>query len=670
MRKPCIIKVLGTLPTICTTAAIYLSSALLAQPGSLDSTFGINGKQLTPIGIEDRARAVAIQGDGKIVLAGYASDVTTLEDFALARYHPNGSLDSTFGSNGKVTTDFNSDHDRGHAIVIQPDGKMVVAGYSGSALNQKFAVVRYNVDGTLDNAFGSNGRVTATMGPGWGGASDIALQSDGKIVVVGFTGTLTTSYFAIARFTADGSFDSTFNGNGKQYTAITPFHDQATAVAIQSDGRILVAGRSYFIDWEFSMARYLPGGHLDSTFGNNGTVVVSVGTDDDEAHAMALQADGKIVLAGRAQGAANRDFAVARFNANGTIDNSFGTGGKVITPLGTGNDDAYAVVVQPSGRIIVGGEARTPGSDFGLLRYLPSGVLDSTFGNGGKVITNVDPGPDAVFGLVLQSDGKIVAAGYSKSGSNDHFAVVRYRGEFFQNPPIAAFLSMGSACEGETVEFTSTSQEASDLMWTFQGGIPPNSSLANPLVQYDTPGTFGITLIASSALGSDTAVAQIVIHPGVHLSYSITDASSQSSSDGAINLTISGGTPPFSFAWSNGATTEDINNLATGEYTVTITDDTGCEQTSTIHVPFAVGIGSIHYNALTVKPNPASAFIEIGTNQSLHDATIAITDLSGRVVISGSFSETLDVSYIPAGCYTIRVTSAESILASKVVIAR
>ena len=421
---------MNRLLTTITIAGLLLQTGAIGQPGSLDQSFGTGGTKVTPFGTGtgEQALAVAIQSDGKIVLAGYSNNGVFQEDFALARYNANGTLDNAFGSGGKVVTDFDSTMDRARAVVIQPDGKIIAAGYSGVSMEQKFALVRYNSNGALDGSFGNNGRVTTSnIGPGWGGAAGVALQPDGKIVAVGHSGTLTNSYYAIARYNSDGSLDNSFSGDGKLNTAVTNDLNNALDVVVQPDGRILVAGRSYSIDWDFSMARYEPNGDLDSTFGTDGTLTFSTAPGEDEAHAMVLQSDGKIVLAGRAEGAANRDFAVARFNANGTIDNSFGSGGKVITPMGTGNDDAYAVVVQPNGRIIVGGEARTVASDFGLVRYLPDGTPDPEFGNDGKVITEIGPSHDGVLGLALQSDGKLIAAGYSITTADDDFAVARYK---------------------------------------------------------------------------------------------------------------------------------------------------------------------------------------------------------------------------------------------------
>ena len=410
------------------TTAMVCGSTVMAQPGTLDLSFGSAGTQVTSFNpsTSEKALAMVVQPDGKIILAGYTTNGALLEDFAVVRFNANGALDNTFGTAGKVTTDFDSTADRARAIALQQDGRIVVAGYSDISTLQKFALVRYNSNGTIDNTFGTNGKVTTTnIGPGWGGATGVAVQPDGKIVAIGQSGTSTNSYFAVARYNSDGSLDNTFSGDGKLNTSLADKFNIASSVAIQPDGRILVAGKSYTIDWDFSMARYLSDGTLDVTFSQDGKVIISAGTDDDAAHAIALQSDGKIILVGEAVDATLPDFAVVRLNADGTLDNSFGSGGKVITPMGADYDYAYAVVIQSDGRIVVGGTANSP-ADFALARYLTNGTLDPEFGNGGKVITSIGLSHEGILGLGLQASGKIIAAGYSTNGTVEDFAVARY----------------------------------------------------------------------------------------------------------------------------------------------------------------------------------------------------------------------------------------------------
>ena len=227
------------------------------QAGSLDTTFNTNGKVTTPIGSGSRAHAIAIQTDGKIVVAGNAGNGTNI-DFALARYNKNGSLDTTFDTDGIVTTPIGSGNNGAYAIAIQTDGKIVVAGYAGNGTPYRiFALARYKTDGSLDTTFNTNGKVITPIGSGNNGAYAIAIQTDGKIVVAGYALKGTNFDFALARYNTDGSLDRTFDTDGKVTTPIGSDDDFAHAIAIQTDGKIVVAGDAYNdTNSDFALARY------------------------------------------------------------------------------------------------------------------------------------------------------------------------------------------------------------------------------------------------------------------------------------------------------------------------------------------------------------------------------------------------------------------------------
>jgi uncharacterized delta-60 repeat protein len=300
--------------------------------GSLDPTFSGDGLVTTDFGSSAEAFAVAIQGDGKIVAAGYASDA----DFALARYNTDGSLDPTFDGDGLVTTDFAGDFDRARAMVIQGDGKIVAAGWAVVPGPCCFALARYNTDGSLDTTFSGDGRVTTDFGAD--GAQAVALQADGKIVAGGFTVVTGTIDFALARYNSDGSLDTTFSGDGKVATNFTGDPDEARALAIQGDGKIVAAGGAgVFGIADFALARYKTDGSLDPSFGGDGKVRMDFAGGIDEASAMAIQGDGKIVAAGRVRVSVNNyDFALARYNTDGSLDPSFDVDGLVTTDFGGG----------------------------------------------------------------------------------------------------------------------------------------------------------------------------------------------------------------------------------------------------------------------------------------------------------------------------------------------
>jgi uncharacterized delta-60 repeat protein len=352
--------------------------------GQLDPRFGVRGKVLTDFsgGSIDVARALAIQSDGKMVAAGFSGTSGTPYDFALARYNSRGRFDREFGLRGKVITDFSSFTDEAYAVAIQSDGKIVAAGYSNaSGRTTDFALARYNPDGTLDTTFNATGKVLTDFGVRTDIAQALAIQSDGKIVVAGSSG----SDFALARYNPDGTLDTTFNATGKVLTDFSGSgsYDIAHALAIQSDGKIVAAGDSFRADgtFDFALARYNPDGTLDTTFNATGKVLTDFGGSGsgDYASDVAIQSDGKIVVAGYSGTSATPyDFALARYNPDGTLDATFNATGKVLTDFsGSGSIEfANALAIQSDGKIVAAGASRASDtfgilSDFALARYLP-----------------------------------------------------------------------------------------------------------------------------------------------------------------------------------------------------------------------------------------------------------------------------------------------------------
>jgi uncharacterized delta-60 repeat protein len=340
-----------------------------------------------------------------------------------------GVLDPTFGGDGKVTTDFDTGVDVADDLVIQADGKIVAAGQAEIGDQGVFGLVRYDQDGSLDPTFGSDGRVTT---PFFGSeALALAVQGDGKIVAVGATGTDSTGGdFALARYEPDGTLDPSFGDEG---TVTTDFHhgnQLALDVALQGNGKIVVAGETSGpggFHRDFAVARYEPDGTLDASFGTGGMVRTDFGYFD-RANAVAIQGNGRIVVAGEVTGPVRGDidFGLARYNLDGTLDRSFGTGGRVRTSFGGEIDRAEDLVVQGNGKIVVAGLTTAGvGGDFALARYAPDGALDPGFGAGGMVTTDFGGQGDDANALVLQGNGKIVAAGLAGTGSQE-FGLAQY----------------------------------------------------------------------------------------------------------------------------------------------------------------------------------------------------------------------------------------------------
>lgn len=411
--------------------ARYLSN------GSLDTNFGVGGMLTTDFGnTSDGAFSVTLQVDGKIVAAGAAGT-----NFALARYLPNGDLDTGFGSAGKVTTDFGGGFDYATGLAVTPDGRIVLAGYAGSYEVSVFALARYTPDGNLDPSFGTGGIVTTDFGTYTSRANALSLQADGKLLVGGYTAGNCNigscfSEFALARYLTSGDLDPSFGTGGRVRTSFGPVtFAGARAISVQADGKLIAAGygptdqRPLYPN--FALVRYLYDGSVDSAYGSGGKASAIFNTSNAGAYALALQADGKLVAVGPAAascGASCRPgvFALTRYLSDGSLDGSFGTGGKVTTLFTEGEAQAYGVAIQSDGKIVVAGYAGygTDGA-FALARYMPNGALDTSFGNGGKVTTNVNSDfEDAAFGVAIQPDGMIVAAGYSSNGAD--IAIVRY----------------------------------------------------------------------------------------------------------------------------------------------------------------------------------------------------------------------------------------------------
>ncbi|MCK4663705.1 MAG: T9SS type A sorting domain-containing protein [Bacteroidales bacterium] len=401
--------------TLLTTINVFTQT-----PGSLDLSFGDAGIVITDLSnYSDFVYSMAIQTDGKIVVTGesYNGENT---DFSLVRYNTDGTLDNTFGTDGIVTTDINNLNDETRAIAIQTDGKIVVTGISSNGTDYDIAVIRYNSDGTLDNTFGTNGIVITPVGEYYDWPYAVAIQTDGKIVV---TGNIYITYYnsdiIVIRYNTDGTLDNSFGAEGKVITAVSSTDDNASAVAVQTDGKIVTAGSS---GTDFAVLRYNTNGTLDNTFGTNGIII----TDNGFARAIILQTDGKIVTAG----GSDADFAVVRYNTDGTLDNTFGTNGIVRTDINDKSNYAWAVAIQTNGKIVTAGYSYNDdmNTDFALVRYNINGTLDNTFGTDGIVTTDIENYSNQVRAVAIQNDGKIVVAGTLFYEPSD-FALARYAGD-------------------------------------------------------------------------------------------------------------------------------------------------------------------------------------------------------------------------------------------------
>jgi uncharacterized delta-60 repeat protein len=456
LKVRCALRLAGT--SLHKLAVLSLSGLLLCCP------------MLTPLHAESGSHGNRFDRSfsGRISLARYQAAPPTECD----------RIDPTFDADGKVITNFPGRTSRASATAIQSDGKIIVAGHAfsavGSGFVSDFAVARYNADGSLDTSFNGSGMVTAQF-PGaqvvdaQGRVEEVAIQSDGKIVVAGWSSLdiFTPPEFLLARFGVNGLLDNGFGSSGKVTTDFSSGFDVVNDLAIQSDGKVVVVGSTFTIaaGSDFALARYDVNGSLDSSFDTDGKIITDFFGRNNIAWAIAIQNNGKVVVAGTALNASgNPDFALARYDINGSLDIGFGTDGKTMTDFSGSNDGALALAIQNDAKIVVAGQNGVPFSDIelALARYTTSGQLDTGFCAGGKLTTSISPSSvnDTANAVAVQSDGKIVAAGFTFSQTSGvdftlDFALVRYFGGEVSVAPVGSNVTVQAG--PAAVTFTSVS---------------------------------------------------------------------------------------------------------------------------------------------------------------------------------------------------------------------
>ena len=433
-----------------------------------DSVVAANGIVTTPIGSGSSfARSVALQADGKILVAGSSSNLN-ITNFSLVRYNADGSLDTSFGTGGKVTTSLGSHSATGNSVALQVDGKILVAGganYSGAG-NYDFGLVRYNSNGSLDTSFGTGGIVITASANG-NGARGITVMSNGMILLSGSE----NFSFAIKRYNPDGTLDTSFSTPGVPVTL--GYIEDGYQATVLSDGKIVMVGnltRSSFSGgyYDFALFRYNSDGTLDASFNTSGKVTTDLGADD-RAFSLALQPDGKILAAGSSWGS-KPFFALARYNVNGSLDTTFNASGKVITDYGTGR----SVAIQSDGKILVAGYSY-PWGQFSLVRYNSNGSLDTSFGTGGETTTEVGTSSENLPSIAIRSDGIILVAGtsYNAGTSNNDFTLLRYNSDGSLDTSFNSSITTTSTTTTSTT--TTTTQAGTSIIFATGWNLVGNS---------------------------------------------------------------------------------------------------------------------------------------------------------------------------------------------------
>ncbi len=406
----------------------FVTIALFGQPGQLDVTFNTTGKVITHIDQFNLVtHAMRLQQDGKILLCGIATTTSNANDFVVVRYTAEGNLDMSFNQAGYRIIDFFGNNDYCYAMTLQPDDKILLTGIVTTVANKrKVAVVRLLEDGSFDEAFGENGIVVNLDDPRSENPRSIHYQHNGKIIV---TGSIDESagirLCSVLRYNDDGTPDQDFGDQGL-ITAVVPDSYNPWFGSMLHDGKI-IAGGLLLENGESIMLRFTPEGNIDSTFGSNGIVLIKYINEEIKAYNVLEQPDNKILVVNGITHGGKRDFGMLRYTEHGILDSTFGTNGKVVTAFSSGSNTAHAIGIQEDDKILLAGFlGTTPNHDFALARYMPSGALDPSFGNLGKVITDFGE-DDLSFELIVQEDKKIVLAGHSiDDAGNSDYALARY----------------------------------------------------------------------------------------------------------------------------------------------------------------------------------------------------------------------------------------------------
>jgi uncharacterized delta-60 repeat protein len=548
---------------------------LTAQPptpdGTIDVAFGATGTRTLAIGsADDQASYVALQADGKILVAGNSKIGSEL-DFTVVRYNTDGTLDALFTGDGIAANSLNTGDEEARGIAVQSDGKIVGAGYSFIGANENFAVVRYTSDGFLDPSFDGDGIAFTDVGSNNEEPYNIGIQSDGKIVAVGYTYNGSSSDIVLLRYNSDGSLDTTFNGTGKVITVIPTTSEEGKGIAFQTNGKIVVTGHS---DGDVIILRYNTDGSLDTSFHSTGMVVIDVASDYEEAYNVALQSDGKIVVGGYTNAGSFYNVLLIRVDSTGAVDPAFDGDGIVSTDIGARNEEAKSIALQPDGKIVVAGYFDNGINNIALvLRYNSNGTLDPTFATNGIDTTKIGAGYNSLNDIVVQTDGSIVAVGSSNNGTDQDFAVRRYTsdgtedGSFHPDGKVTTPVLNDSYANALALQ--------SDGKIVAGGAAWDGSQTLFAVARYTSGGildnTFGIYGTVTTAVGpSNDQVYGIAVQPDGKI------LAAGTSNNGSTNVFAlvryeSTGTPDNTFG-SNGIVTTTIGSSATA-YGVAVQTD-------------------------------------------------------------------------------------------------
>jgi len=540
--------------------------ALSPAQESLDPDFGHNGQLTTDFSIyNDEAYAIAVQADGKILVAGQSENGADT-DIALARYLADGSLDTDFSSDGQVTVAVGSGNDRGLALTIQEDGKILVGGTTANENDMDITVVRLTADGLPDMDFDQDGQMSIPLPDTNDSTQTVLVQTDGKIILAGSSEGSSTTHLFIARLNGDGSLDTTFNGNG--IVTDTGSNDCAAySGALVDDGRILLGGfRDTDGQKRATLFSFLSNGQVDQSFGDQGSSLLDANYVNSVFYDLALLEDGNIVATGAIQEESYRSILLARFLSSGKIDQDFNEQGTVTADLGT-DSVAYGLAIAADGSIYLSGSSSSDQDmDFILLHYTASGtpviettealmqatatksvssdsvaissllVVDSDFSK--EVVSTVKPTfiltdfeqyNDIARAISIQKSGNILLAGSVENGKDTDFGLISFstadlsqqriingidttEGYYIATTPPTR-VTRNSAASGGFLESISTDpQDISQRGVCY--GITPAPGLKDVSVTDETTTAVADTTTTTTTVGTTLPVLATTVYEG------------------------------------------------------------------------------------------------------------------------------------------------------------
>ncbi len=672
----------------------------MAQPGTLDANFGSGGKVTTVMGVNDYGtlNALAQQSDGKIIAVGSGfNTISSTFNVKTIRYQTNGALDNTFGVGGIASfTVGTGDQESGSATVIQPDGKILVAGYTYYWADLDFFVLRLKANGTLDSTFGLNGITIKDLNSNEF-VNSIALLSNGKIIIAGSAGNGTDQDMAVMRFNSDGKTDTTFGSKGKvTFSAAASSDDIATCMKIQTDSKIVLGGYTYSSlngSTKMVLARLDSNGILDNAFGTGGKVISSYNSGGDGIMAMELQSNGSILVGGNSK-RTSMDMILSRYTSSGLLDNTFGNAGLVYSSFGLKDEQTAALQIQADGKILLAGTTDSSTIDYALLRFSSNGLPDVAFGNNGKVATDFANSEDVANAMLLQADGKALLAGYSKT----NFALTRYIttpglvdagitnlivpasqcGALGANKTVVvtiknygnATLALNNVNVNVTISGANTGSFNASNSTTISAG----ASLNIPFVIPNLPNLgFNIYTATLSLTGDNDSTNNKQINKDTAFSAKPTVDFTSTSTSNTYTFTPNViGKGPFTYKWSfgDGSPTSNIASpshhysyVSSYYAKLIVTDACGTDSIQhVINITNGIKI-PMQNNVISVYPNPANEILNIEYHTTSSASTnIEIVDLVGHSVLKQPIKvndvNTLKISSLPSGVYLLKVNES------------